>query len=284
MPLLTGPALVAAALLVVAGAAKVADPANTVGALRALHLRSSPALVRCGAAAEAVIGAAAILVGGAFLWALVAASYAAFAGFVVAALRAGTMIGSCGCFGHEDTPPHPLHVALDLALAGVAAAAAAQGLVPAEAIADDPGQGVVVVALAGLALLPRVRGVRRPAAGLRPLPPPLTHTRRSRVRRPVRPRRGHHGAMAATHEVTNQPPPLEGYDVFGADAALVDGVEREGAGVGGRRPARPRTARRLARGDRVGVRPPTGTRPCCAPTTGTATASTRSSTTPRTTS
>ncbi len=36
--------------------------------------------------------------------------------------------------------------------------------------------------------------------------------------------------MAATHEVTNQPPPLEGYDVFGADAALVDGVEREGAG------------------------------------------------------
>ena len=35
--------------------------------------------------------------------------------------------------------------------------------------------------------------------------------------------------MAATHEVTNQPPPLEGYDVFGADAALVEGVEREGA-------------------------------------------------------
>jgi putative acyl-CoA dehydrogenase len=37
-------------------------------------------------------------------------------------------------------------------------------------------------------------------------------------------------AMVATHEVTNQPPPLEGYDVFGADAALVEGVEREGAG------------------------------------------------------
>jgi putative acyl-CoA dehydrogenase len=35
--------------------------------------------------------------------------------------------------------------------------------------------------------------------------------------------------MATTHEVTNQPPPLEGYDVFGADAALVEGVEREGA-------------------------------------------------------
>jgi putative acyl-CoA dehydrogenase len=38
------------------------------------------------------------------------------------------------------------------------------------------------------------------------------------------------GGMPATHEVTNQPPPLEGYDVFGADAALVEAVEREGAG------------------------------------------------------
>jgi putative acyl-CoA dehydrogenase len=40
---------------------------------------------------------------------------------------------------------------------------------------------------------------------------------------------GHHGGMPPTHEVTNQPPPLEGYDVFGADAALVEAVDREGA-------------------------------------------------------
>src|SRR4051794_39389461 len=33
-----------------------------------------------------------------------------------------------------------------------------------------------------------------------------------------------------THEVTNQPPPLQGYDVFGADAALREAVGREGAG------------------------------------------------------
>ena len=32
-----------------------------------------------------------------------------------------------------------------------------------------------------------------------------------------------------THEVTNQPPPLTGYDVFGADAALAAGLDREGA-------------------------------------------------------
>lgn len=34
----------------------------------------------------------------------------------------------------------------------------------------------------------------------------------------------------ATHEVFNQPPPLVDYDVFAADAALVEGLRREGAG------------------------------------------------------
>jgi putative acyl-CoA dehydrogenase len=33
-----------------------------------------------------------------------------------------------------------------------------------------------------------------------------------------------------THEVTNQPPPLVGYDVFASDAALREACEREGAG------------------------------------------------------
>jgi putative acyl-CoA dehydrogenase len=32
-----------------------------------------------------------------------------------------------------------------------------------------------------------------------------------------------------THEVSNQPPPLEGYDVFGTDRALVEALTREGA-------------------------------------------------------
>jgi putative acyl-CoA dehydrogenase len=36
--------------------------------------------------------------------------------------------------------------------------------------------------------------------------------------------------MAVTHEVTNQPPPLEDYDVFEADAALLEAADREGAG------------------------------------------------------
>ncbi len=33
-----------------------------------------------------------------------------------------------------------------------------------------------------------------------------------------------------THEVTNQPPPLEGYDVAEGDRALLEGLEREGGG------------------------------------------------------
>lgn len=147
MPALTAPALVAALLLVAAGALKAVDPALTAGALRALGLPSSPWLVRAGAGAELVLGAVAVAAGGAVAWALVAASYLGFAAFVVAALRAGTMVGSCGCFGREETPPHPVHVAVDMALAAAAAGAAAQGLVPLDALADAPGRGAVVAAL-----------------------------------------------------------------------------------------------------------------------------------------
>ena len=33
-----------------------------------------------------------------------------------------------------------------------------------------------------------------------------------------------------THEVLNEVPPLEGYDVFGSDPALREAVDREGGG------------------------------------------------------
>jgi predicted MFS family arabinose efflux permease len=84
---------------------------------------------------------------------LVAASYLGFAAFVVAALRHGTMIGSCGCFGREDTPPHWSHVALNVVLAGVALALALQrDGAPLDAVLDRPGQGAVVSVLAAVAL------------------------------------------------------------------------------------------------------------------------------------
>jgi hypothetical protein len=157
MPALTAPALVSALLLAVAGAMKAVDPAMTSGALRALRLPSSPMLVRAGAGAELVLGVAAVTTGAPAAWWLVAVSYLAFATFVVAALRAGTMVGSCGCLGREDTPPHPVHVVLDIALAVLAAAAAVGGIAPLDAIADAPGQGSVVVGLSVVAvvLVPR---------------------------------------------------------------------------------------------------------------------------------
>jgi hypothetical protein len=115
-------AVAAAAVLAVAGAAKLLDPTMTVGALRVMGLPSGPWLVRIGSAAELALGICAVVLGGALLWGLVAVSYAAFAGFVVAALVSGRPIGSCGCFGREDTPPTWWHVVLNV-LAGAATAA-----------------------------------------------------------------------------------------------------------------------------------------------------------------
>jgi hypothetical protein len=57
---------------------------------------------------------------------------------------------------------------LDLILGGVAVAAAAQGLVPADEIADAPGLGAVVVGLSAVALwLVYVAFVHLPRASLR---------------------------------------------------------------------------------------------------------------------
>jgi hypothetical protein len=153
VPAVVGPALVAAALLALAGAQKLLDPVMTVGALRVLGLPVSNSAVRAGAAAELTLGACAVAVGGELLWLGVAASYAGFAAFVLVALRRGTMIGSCGCFGREDTPPHPTHVALNLALAATSliAAATLSGSIVDE-LTDHGASGLVVTALAAVSL------------------------------------------------------------------------------------------------------------------------------------
>lgn len=153
MSALTGPALVAAALLALAGAQKLVDPTMTVGALRALGLPASAGSVRVGSAAELMLGVTAIVVGGPPLWWLVVASYAVFSVVVVLALRKGTMIGSCGCFGREDTPPHPVHVALNAVL-GVAAGSVAVTMSgsPWDQVVDHGWTGAGVVALAAIAL------------------------------------------------------------------------------------------------------------------------------------
>lgn len=153
MPALSVPALVAAGLLTLAGAQKVLDPTMTVGALRAMRLPVSTLLVRIGAGAELALGVAAVGIGGVALWSVVALSYLAFSAFVVVALRRGAMIGSCGCFGREDTLPHITHVIVNLALATVAASTSVTvdgALV--DAVVEHRGEGVVVAGLSAVGI------------------------------------------------------------------------------------------------------------------------------------
>lgn len=146
MSWLAGPYLVAAVLLVVAGAPKIRQPASAVRALASLRLPASPLLVRVLGTAEVAIGVTAAVRGGRIAGILVAISYAAFSAFVVLALARGGVLASCGCFGTADTPPTRTHVAVTLSLAGVALAVA---LGPASSIAD----GAAATPLAGFPLL-----------------------------------------------------------------------------------------------------------------------------------
>jgi len=145
----------AALLMLAAGALKVADPDRTTGALAARGWPVSGRLVRAGALGEVVIGAAVLVVGGYVPPALMAVSYFGFAWFVAGALRSGTPVGTCGCFDQPDTPPRPLHVAVDAAFALAAAAGAAVGVEPLLDASVLVVAGAVVVAVGGYLALTR---------------------------------------------------------------------------------------------------------------------------------
>ena len=171
---LLGPYLVACGLLVVAGAAKVARPADTARALSAALGSRAPAtgVVRGAAGAEAALGLAALIWPEPPLAALVGASYLAFAAVVAVVRHRGGALASCGCFGTPDTPATGLHVVIDLALAASAGSVAAAGhagtLGPL--LQAQPLHGVPLVAVSALAgwltfmaltLLPRLQAARR---------------------------------------------------------------------------------------------------------------------------
>ncbi|HEY1733999.1 MAG TPA: MauE/DoxX family redox-associated membrane protein [Acidimicrobiales bacterium] len=139
---LIGPYLAACALLVVAGLAKAGRPDDTARA--AVHVLGGTVgrwrwAVRTGAAAEVVVGAAALVVVEPALAGTVAASYVAFCGFVVVARHRGGPLASCGCFGRPDTPPTVLHASVDAGLALAAAWVAVAG--PAGWTVPLVGQG-----------------------------------------------------------------------------------------------------------------------------------------------
>lgn len=131
-------------LLALAGALKLRAPARGAEAYPA----PGPALGAGGARAVGILelglGAVALVAPGRLVAALVAAAFAAFAAYSVRLVAAGE--ADCGCFGQEDDGTlGPGHVVLDLACAGVAAAAAID---PPRAIASLVGDAP----LAGAAL------------------------------------------------------------------------------------------------------------------------------------
>jgi hypothetical protein len=162
----TAPYLAAALLLVAAGVTKAIEPLSLVRALRAAGLRvRAPLLarwVRVFAVVEALLGVLAVVRPGPLVAACVAISYAGFTAFVIRALRSGSPLASCGCFGKTDTPPTRGHAVVTAVLA------LAAGLV---AVGDAAPLNVSLVTVSGvLAYLTYVMLAVLPLTSRRALP------------------------------------------------------------------------------------------------------------------
>jgi hypothetical protein len=165
----TGLFLVAAALLVVSGVAKLRSVEPTRNALRAAGLPAPASAVVVLAAAEIAAGSTAVVTLGRPAAVTVASLYVGFAGFVVLARLRGGPDASCGCFGRREGPVGSVHLLTTLALATVASLAAVApgpGLVPQ--LGDSPLRTVVLIGYAALttwlvylalAVLSRIREV-----------------------------------------------------------------------------------------------------------------------------
>ena len=169
-PVLTGPVVVAAALLVAAAPGKLRRPGDTVAAMRAVGLPGSRAAVRALAVGELVLAGAVLLAPVPVVLAVLAAAYAGFAVFVLLALRAGTPLASCGCLGRPDTPPTRPHLVVVTALSGAALGAALTGAASVPELLAAPATGLPLLlaaavggylAWAVLAVLPHVLGAGR---------------------------------------------------------------------------------------------------------------------------
>jgi hypothetical protein len=137
---------VPAAVLVVAGVAKLRAPAAAGDALRAAGLPGVPAAARTIGAVEALVGGAALTVPSRPALVPAAALYAALAWFAVRLLRSPDAVASCGCFG-ADAPPSRAHALFDAGAALLMALAALSpppGIPALAARAPLAGAGLVV--------------------------------------------------------------------------------------------------------------------------------------------
>jgi hypothetical protein len=122
--LLAAPYLVVAAVLLLAGAAKLRSPAATAGALREAGLPGSPLVARALGAVEVLVGAAALLVDARVAAAALAAAYLAVTAVAWRQRRAGA---DCGCFGVSGTPVSGVHLGVNALAVLVAAGAVVAG-------------------------------------------------------------------------------------------------------------------------------------------------------------
>jgi uncharacterized membrane protein YphA (DoxX/SURF4 family) len=116
---------VAAILLVVAGASKIASPYMTQASLSTAGLPAPLAAVRVLALAEVAIGAAALIEPTTLTAAVAAVAYATFCLFTVRLLRMADEGVDCGCFGGAGSEVSRIHVALNATAFAICAAAAA---------------------------------------------------------------------------------------------------------------------------------------------------------------
>jgi hypothetical protein len=142
------PFAVAAALLVIAGAVKVIEPARAVGSLRAAGASIPAAGVRAIGTMEAALGTAAALEPSALTATGLALAYAAFSVFLLRLMRRGDEALDCGCFGGSGAEARPAHVALN-AVAGAVCVAAA--ISPPQSVISLLGSASGIVAAAGIA-------------------------------------------------------------------------------------------------------------------------------------
>jgi hypothetical protein len=112
---MAGPFLVACAVLIVAGAAKLMSPIATRHALATLGLAVPTTAVRAIGVAEVATGGVAALVGG-WIPVLVGAAYTAFAAITIG-VRTRESGAGCGCFGGLSPEASRAHALIDAAFA-----------------------------------------------------------------------------------------------------------------------------------------------------------------------
>lgn len=187
MTSLAAPLYIVTGVLALAGVAKALRPTATATALRALRVPQPMAATRLLGVVEVVVSVAAVITGAALFWAGIAAAYAVFAAFILWALSGNQDVASCGCFGHEDTPPTPGHLAFNAAAAAIAALAIFEPV----ALSDFDGTAfeavlavgmigaAIALSIAALTVLPRTLSLARGTAA--PIVPNFSIEKPSRI-------------------------------------------------------------------------------------------------------